>query len=122
MQVRKAQTLYMCGEAYRHAAALLVSEALRRDPEHEGALLEYVRIVRDRGHAADAVRILLRLLVNSRERTTVRQGTPKAALCVSRLGTLLSLETCDVIAGQGSHCRGNGHHVAAFSEEPEEDF
>ena len=71
----------MCGDAYRHAAALLVSEALHRDPEHEGALLEYVRIVRDRGHTADAVRILLRLLVNSRERTTVRQGTSQAALC-----------------------------------------
>ena len=89
MQVRKAQTLYMCGEAYKHAAALLVSEALHRDPEHEGALLEYVRIVRDRGHTADAVRILLRLLVNSRERTTVRQGTSQAALCVSRIGALL---------------------------------
>ena len=74
MQVCKAQTLYMCGEAYRHAAALLVSEVLHRDPAHEGALLEYVRIVLDRGHTADAVRLLLRLLVNSRERTTVRQG------------------------------------------------
>lgn len=83
VQVRKARTLYMCGEAYRHAAALLVSEALHRDPEHEGALLEYVRIVQDRGHAADAVRILLRLLVKSRERTAVRQGPSQAALCVS---------------------------------------
>ena len=80
MQVRRAQTLCMCGEAYKHAAALLVSEALHRDPEHEGALLEYVRIVLDRGHTADALRILLRLLVNSCERTTVRQGDFQAAL------------------------------------------
>ena len=82
VQVCKARTLHMCGEAYRHAAALLVSEALHRDPEHEDALLEYVRIVQDRGHTADAVRILLRLLVNSRERTTVRRGTSQAAHCV----------------------------------------
>ena len=71
----KAQTLYVCGEAYKHAAALLVYEALRADPEHAGALLEYVRIVLDRGLVTDAMRILLRLLVNSRERTTVRQAS-----------------------------------------------
>ncbi len=76
----KAQTLYMCGEAYKHAAALLVYEALRADPQHPGALLEYVRIVLDRGLAADAMRILLRLLVNSRERTTVRRASRSAAL------------------------------------------
>lgn len=74
MQVCKAQALYMCGEPYKHAAALLVSEALHKDPEHEGALLEYVRIVMDRGLFADAMRILLRLLVNSHERTAVRQA------------------------------------------------
>ena len=73
-QVCKAQALYMCGEPYKHAAALLVSEALHRLPEHKGALLEYARIVMDRGLAADAMRILLRLLVNSHERTAVRQA------------------------------------------------
>lgn len=80
MQVCKAQTLYLCGEAYKHAAALLVSEVLHRDPEHEGALLEYVRIVLDRGLEADAMRILLRLLVNSRERNTVRRGPVSGVL------------------------------------------
>ena len=74
MQVCKAQALYMCGEPYKHAAALLVSEVLHKDPEHEGALLEYVRIVMDRGLHADAMRILLRLLVHSHERTAVRQA------------------------------------------------
>jgi len=74
VQVCKAQALYMCGEAYKHAAAQLVSQALHRNPEHEGALLEYVRIVMDRELFADAMRILLRLLVNSRERTTIRQA------------------------------------------------
>ena len=75
LQVAKAQTLCMCGGAYKHAAALLVYEALRADPGHAGALLEYVRIVLDRGLVTDAMRILLRLLVNSRERTTVRQAS-----------------------------------------------
>ncbi len=64
----------MCGEPYKHAAALLVSEVLHKDPEHEGALLEYVRIVMDRGLHADAMRILLRLLVHSHERNAVRQA------------------------------------------------
>ena len=108
--------------AYRHAAALLVSEALHRDPEHEGALLEYVRIVLDRGHTADAVRILLRLLVDSRERTIVRQGTSQAAPCLLiGSGPLLTLAPCKGSAGQGSHCRGNGRYAAALSEEPEEE-
>ena len=34
-------------------------------PEHEGALLEYVVIILDRGLVSDALRILLRLLVKS---------------------------------------------------------
>ena len=95
MQVRKARTLYMCGETYRHAAALLVSEALRRDPGHEGALLEYVRIVLDRGHTADAIRILLRLLVNSRERTAVRQGParlPSVSSLERRIGLVCTMQ------------------------------
>ena len=78
VQVCKAQALYMCGEAYKHAAAQLVSQALHRNPEHEGALLEYVRIVMDRELFADAMRILLRLLVNSHERTTIRQASSLA--------------------------------------------
>ena len=122
MQVRKAQMLYMCGEAYRHAAALLVSEALHRDPEHEGALLEYVRIVRDRGHTADAVRILLRLLVNSRERTTVRQATSQAALCVlNGRGALLYYVSCKGRLGPGAHSRCSAHSAAAAGEQPRED-
>lgn len=87
LQVAKAQTLYMCGEAYKHAAALLVYEALRADPEHAGALLEYVRIVLDRGLVTDAMRILLRLLVNSRERTTVRQGSWSSSVAVKQEST-----------------------------------
>lgn len=88
----------MCGEPYKHAAALLVSEVLHKDPEHEGALLEYVRIVMDRGLHADAMRILLRLLVHSHERNAVRQagrltlyllGPPKA--CCSVLLILAAL-------------------------------
>ena len=74
VQACKAQALYMCGEPYKHAAALLVSEVLHKEPEHEGALLEYVRIVLDRGLFADAMRILLRLLVHSHEKTAVRQA------------------------------------------------
>ena len=71
-QVCKAQALTALGGAYKDAAALLVSEALRADPEHEGALLEYVVIILDRGLVSDALRILLRLLVKSHGDARVR--------------------------------------------------
>ena len=74
MQVCKAQALAALGGAYRDAAALLVSEALRADPEHEGALLEYVAVVLDRGLVRDALRILLRLLVKSHGDARVRSA------------------------------------------------
>lgn len=72
MQVCKAQALAALGGAYKGAAALLVSEALRAEPEHAGALLEYVIIVLERGLVADALRILLRLLVRRHGDARVR--------------------------------------------------
>ena len=86
----------MCGEPYKHAAALLVSEVLHKHPEHEGALLEYVRIVLDRGLTADAMRILLRLLVNNHERTAVRHACNLILL-------LLQLYTCRSICQMCPH-------------------
>ena len=79
LQVGKARALGALGGPYAEAAALLVSEALRGDPEHEGALLEYVAIVLQRGHVADALRILRRLLVRSHGNARVR-----CAACISR--------------------------------------
>jgi hypothetical protein len=73
-QVCKAQTLAQCGGPYAHAASLLISEVLQNNPNHEGALLEYVLIVLQRGLAADATRILLRLLVNNHGNARVRCG------------------------------------------------
>jgi hypothetical protein len=72
MQVGKARALRALGGPYAEAAALLVLEALRGDPEHEGALLEYVITVLERGLVADALRILLRLLVRSHGNARVR--------------------------------------------------
>lgn len=79
-QVCKAQTLAQCGGPYAHAASLLISEVLQNNPNHEGALLEYVLIVLQRGLAADATRILLRLLVNNHGSARVRCGNAAAHL------------------------------------------
>ncbi|EIE19755.1 TPR-like protein [Coccomyxa subellipsoidea C-169] len=72
LKVCKARTLARCGGPYAHAAALLISEVLQANPNQDGALLEYVLIVLQRGLAADATRILLRLLVNNHGNARVR--------------------------------------------------
>ena len=77
-QVCKAQALAKLGGAYRDAAAALVAEVLRGDPEHEGALLEYVIIILERGLIRNATRILLRLLVKSHGNAFVRCVAPCA--------------------------------------------
>lgn len=73
-QVCKAHTLALCGGPYAQASALLISEVLQHNPNHEGALLEYVIIVLERGLTSDATRILLRLLVNN-------HGDPRVRCC-----------------------------------------
>jgi thioredoxin-like negative regulator of GroEL len=70
--VCKARALAQCGAAYKHAAALLISEVLQKAPAHEEALLDYVKIVLELGHVKDAMRILLRLLVNQHRNSVVR--------------------------------------------------
>ena len=77
-QVCKARALAQFGPPYADAAGLLISEVLQKEPEHEGALLEYVARVLARGADADALRILLRLLVRSHGNARVRYA---AALC-----------------------------------------
>lgn len=94
MQVGKARALGELGAPYGEAAALLVSEALRGDPEHEGALLEYVVVVLGRGLVADALRILLRLLVRSHGNARVR--------CAGLAWALLLQRSCSELQGNGS--------------------
>ncbi|CAL8471421.1 g10963 [Coccomyxa elongata] len=72
LKVCKANTLALCGGPYAQASALLISEVLQHNPNHEGALLEYVLIVLERGLTSDATRILLRLLVNNHGDARVR--------------------------------------------------
>ena len=76
----KARALASLGGAYRDAAAATIAEVLRREPEHGGALLEYVRVVLARGLIRDATRILLRLLVRRHGDAAVRCAAPLRSL------------------------------------------
>ncbi len=71
-QVSTARTLYSMGGAYQDAAATVVMNILQRLPDHWEALYLYAGIAADRRMIADAVKVLLRLLVHDPEHAGVR--------------------------------------------------
>lgn len=72
MQVSTASALYSMGGLYQDAAATVVMNILQRAPDHWEALYLYAGIAADRGMPQDAVKVLLRLLVEDSEHPGVR--------------------------------------------------
>lgn len=63
LQVQLARALYAMGGYHKEHAARIVMSVIDPDQTHFEGLLEYAKIAYDRGLLADAVHVLLRLIV-----------------------------------------------------------
>ena len=89
-QVAMVRALHAMGGAYREAAASVITGLLEREPAHAGALAAYAGMAIERGMAADAMHVLLSLLVRRPDDTDVRCSL-RATLDIPLLTPLLYL-------------------------------
>ena len=73
LQVSMARALYAMGGSCQDAASTIVMNILSGNPAHPQALALYAQIAAGQGMLQDAIRVLLRLLVQQPDSRAVRQ-------------------------------------------------
>ncbi len=73
LQVSMARALYAMGGSYQDAASAIVMNILSGNAAHPQALALYAQIAAGQGMLHDAIRVLLRLLVQQPDSRAVRQ-------------------------------------------------
>ena len=111
LQVSMARALYAMGGSYQDAASTIVMNILSGNPTHPQALALYAQIAAGQGMLQDAIRVLLRLLVQRPDSRAVRQVCQlKHATCCEATAQSSAVKRCSArpakfrTCGRSKHC------------------